>query len=749
MEAYYYWDTDHWVGNGKSEYTYDDKGYRTMEAYYHWDTDHWVGNWKEEYDYDNEGYKIMEAEYYWDTDHWKGNWKDEYAYDDKGYQSMYAYYEWENGNWKGIDKNEYNSNVGNYFTKEFNSNIENYITDITYTWNSVKNEWEYSYKHEYSEDFSGNLLLGAEYYWNNNSNKWEGDWKHECAYDDKGNITLFKESAWNDSTNTWKEIFKATLSYLHNLEFETSEYYWNDSINNWIETSKIEGVSNPNGSIAMQIAYEWNGNDWDTISKRKTTVYDTAGNMMQAIVIQSNYPLWTPKTRIDFLWDSEDNCTETTIYTLKGVNQTESEKYEYAYDNEGYKTMEAYYYWDTDHWVGNWKEEYDYDNEGYKIMEAEYYWDTDKWKGNWKYEYRLRGKDGITYTYAYYYWATDHWKGNYKVEEVYDDKGWQTLYTYRYDWLNDTWEYGDKTIYDYDINGNTILEEYYNWDNTNDTWVANNKGEYAYTTHDRLLFDKYYKWDGTAWILSNSEEYTYNTKGDFIKYTRSNIVNDTFSLREKAVYTYDTTYSLANLVFSERYFGVDIFSQFLRSDYFEYNNDSVIIAHDSAFLYWSSINVWSSPTYTIKGKVDVDGEPLKGVQINYGNNLWVSTNSDGEYTLQVDSGSTVVLVPTKEGYLFTPTFITCNNVSGNLINKNFFTSSLNIDNVQNTNTELLVYPNPTKGIVYINITSKIKLFDVQGKKLQEIYDNHIDISTYPQGMYFLQVDKKTIKIIKE
>jgi hypothetical protein len=78
-----------------------------------------------------------------------------------------------------------------------------------------------------------------------------------------------------------------------------------------------------------------------------------------------------------------------------------------------------------------------------------------------------------------------------------------------------------------------------------------------------------------------------------------------------------------------------------------------------------------------------------------------------------------------------------------------------------------VYPNPTKGILLIEITSKsieqiqsppsgIVLFDVSGKKLWETNSlksmNTIDLSTFPNGIYMVQLrlaeKVKTYKVIK-
>ena len=72
-------------------------------------------------------------------------------------------------------------------------------------------------------------------------------------------------------------------------------------------------------------------------------------------------------------------------------------------------------------------------------------------------------------------------------------------------------------------------------------------------------------------------------------------------------------------------------------------------------------------------------------------------------------------------------------------------------------TEIKVYPNPTTGQLTINneqLTIKsVELFDIVGKKLSHftIHDSQftIDISHLSAGMYFLKIDSKTVKIVKQ
>ncbi|MDC8000389.1 T9SS type A sorting domain-containing protein [Aequorivita todarodis] len=78
---------------------------------------------------------------------------------------------------------------------------------------------------------------------------------------------------------------------------------------------------------------------------------------------------------------------------------------------------------------------------------------------------------------------------------------------------------------------------------------------------------------------------------------------------------------------------------------------------------------------------------------------------------------------------------------------------------ENKINSLTVYPNPTKGLIYINPKTKtiisIGVFDLLGKKVLQLEGNiqRIDISTLQSGMYFLRIVTEVgdfvHKIIKE
>ena len=70
-------------------------------------------------------------------------------------------------------------------------------------------------------------------------------------------------------------------------------------------------------------------------------------------------------------------------------------------------------------------------------------------------------------------------------------------------------------------------------------------------------------------------------------------------------------------------------------------------------------------------------------------------------------------------------------------------------------TSLQVYPNPTTGLVTIDVTetTNFEVLDVSGKVLQKgiltVSENVVDLNALGKGMYFLRVDSLVKKIVKQ
>ena len=73
---------------------------------------------------------------------------------------------------------------------------------------------------------------------------------------------------------------------------------------------------------------------------------------------------------------------------------------------------------------------------------------------------------------------------------------------------------------------------------------------------------------------------------------------------------------------------------------------------------------------------------------------------------------------------------------------------LSIDNDVTAPNMVSIFPNPTIGKVYIEMESNIKVYNMRGALLLETFGNQVDLSAYPQGVYFLRVNGGWAKMVK-
>jgi hypothetical protein len=63
-------------------------------------------------------------------------------------------------------------------------------------------------------------------------------------------------------------------------------------------------------------------------------------------------------------------------------------------------------------------------------------------------------------------------------------------------------------------------------------------------------------------------------------------------------------------------------------------------------------------------------------------------------------------------------------------------------NINTTGTNYLIYPNPTSDYVYLSGITGIsysKIYDITGKLLQSTSEKKIDLSSYPNGIYIVNI----------
>ncbi|MDR1739283.1 MAG: T9SS type A sorting domain-containing protein, partial [Bacteroidales bacterium] len=156
--------------------------------------------------------------------------------------------------------------------------------------------------------------------------------------------------------------------------------------------------------------------------------------------------------------------------------------------------------------------------------------------------------------------------------------------------------------------------------------------------------------------------------------------------------------------------------------------------------------------YTIKGKVIYNNNPLSGVTFDGSLAL---TNPAGEYTVFADSNATITLTPKLSGYSFTPSSITCSNISDNLIDKNFIAETLGIEDMRSDKFSINIYPNPITTEIHVKLDSPeisdYAIYNFSGQiVLQGRVRNAstINVEALAKGVYYLRISNTVFKVIK-
>jgi hypothetical protein len=252
-----YWNEylSQWERRSKRESCYDEAGNMTFNAWYSWDSG--INDWdvssiyEYEYEYDDAGNKIIERgyrgpnrrlsyEFIYDE---KGNLiqeisysrggnkqrKSEHTYDEAGREVLCVEYCWDNPSWTYTGRIEYNYDEHGNLVIEMRHTKHDYDGEIWYTFNgtmheleydllgnviedvsfsndSIHQEWKPNIKYEFDFNSDGNQTLFAQYYWDSGWHCYYWGWiagKWERCYDEYGNCVSYVQYWGDDYLNEW------------------------------------------------------------------------------------------------------------------------------------------------------------------------------------------------------------------------------------------------------------------------------------------------------------------------------------------------------------------------------------------------------------------------------------------------------------------------------------------------------------------------------------------------------------------
>lgn len=361
--------------------------------------------------------------------------------------------------------------------------------------------------------------------------------------------------------------------------------------------------------------------------------------------------------------------------------------------NKLFSGVSEYYDVNRSSWQNYSGVNYEYDSNNNVISETRFEWTAGKWANSIKSLYTYNVNNKITEI------LFQNWNGTTNSYENVD----KDTYTYisgqpteivYYEWISLNWVLKDKTVISYNSNNLPSGALSYLWNGTQ--YVNDSRYTATYNVYQKLTEDLGEKWINSNWGNDYKSLYTYNSNNKLLT-SRSaswDVFNSIWVERDRADYELDANGNRTKTTYSGSY-----------GSKFEYNYDI------------SSLMASFANPFKDKSGIDYFGEdyPYVNKLLGYNEFSYNTLTSSYEQSRRT-------------------TFNYSNSIT------------LSADELQMNTSTIIVFPNPTKDFLTIQISSnteidKIIVSDISGKTVLQQNQNgsQVNVQNLSKGMYLLQV----------
>lgn len=437
----------------------------------------------------------------------------------------------------------------------------------------------------------------------------------------------------------------------------------------------------------------------------KSEIYKAKQDILSLLSKQKSEEWWEPsilnmyrgvdsKFRFVFYYDSNFNSTTDLFQEWSNGDWVNYAKYSYTHDANNNLLTDLCQTWLNGNWVNYSIYTYTYDNNNNMLTGLRQEWFNDNWVNYTKNSFTYDNNNNKL-TFLTQYFDNNNWVDAEKSIFTYDTNNNCLTVIYQIFEDNNLVNY-NKVISTYDVNNNLLIEGLIQkW--SNGDWENFDKSIYTYNANNILVSKLNLIWSNDDWDNNRQNTYTYDENNNMLVELRQGWENGDLVHQDRVTYTYDINNNmLVNL--SQRWENDDWVNSIKKSYMFDDNNNSIS----------GEAQRWINNTWT-----------------NYDDYLSIFYNDISIYTFY--------------GYYKYEVSYKSNN-------------TLEIKDSQTENI-IKLFPNPVSDIVYIENqdykNSEVKLYSVQGNLLITTTDNYIDVSSLAGGVYIMNINGQTYKIIKQ
>lgn len=360
---------------------------------------------------------------------------------------------------------------------------------------------------------------------------------------------------------------------------------------------------------------------------------------------------------------------------------------------------------------------------------------------------------GDVFQENYYSWDNNTWKDGYKVEYAVSSGRVSTMITYWFE--NSIWHKNVKTTYNYDSNGNLILEtsQYQH----NEVWTNKSKINYTYNNHNNLDYYISSNWTAvtSTWWQSKKSEYIYNNSkkdtnsDDLISFINLySYSSNTWNNTNRYAYLYNEFNKITSISY-ERWVAAKTlgWNTDSKTEYV-YNENNKLAEYTDYYAVSGTLKQFYKTNYTYDENINVN----LSTEFKYKNEAWVNNNRVTNLVYDTNYSTDDLLTKHVFDNMVELEYMLLSwdneEWSNNTWNKDGGVSvtyqEINILNLYTSNIfPMKIYPNPSEGLISIEYSKTMnnptfEIYNTSGKvmKMKNIESNdQIDISDLKSGIY--------------
>ena len=454
-------------------------------------------------------------------------------------------------------------------------------------------------------------------------------------------------------------------------------------------------------------------------------------------------------------WWEPDTVTfsDTNKYTIRFV---------YTYNDNGNVVEFLQERWLSDQWWNQNKNIYTYDAKGNKLTDFLIHWNQSQ--SQWD-------------TMSSKFWT-------------YDNHNNILTYILIYSANNDI-----KYVYQYDANNNMTEELYQRRENEENEWENFSLNTYAYDENNNMIYSLLSYWQNNQWDSYQKYVYTYNTSNKLIEISGQRMNNNQWTNNARTTCTYDaadnrldsTRFVWRDTVWAETYKFISTYDE--RHNLLTYttqnnevNNTKSTHTYDEnndkvSYLYetWNGMN-WIPKSLTFYIYDEQNKKIADSSLTQIGTGEWYNDvlfrweyDENANAVLGINQKWNFLLNDWKNNPLASSSYELYYNNMQSILNESagfFYKIEASYKKIEKKDEgvilrqvpNIMLYPNPTAGQLTIESAElkieRVEILDILGRVLDNFQFStlnsqlNIDVSHLASGAYFLKVDNKVVKIIK-